>query len=308
MPHLTDSPDEAEPLINENPQLQSYYQSLESRIGYRLLLGGTRHFGWYEHDTWWPFPLSRGMRNMEDKLAEALALPPGAQVLDAGCGVGHVAIRMARTYGLRVKAIDVVQRHVEKARRNVAASGLPKNTITVARGDYHNLDSFDSASLDGVYTMETFVHATDPEAVLAGFYRLLKPGGRLVQFEYDHELPDTSVNANDRDLTESMRKINEYSAMPTNARSHPGVFKTMLEDAGFENVEVRDYSENIRPMTRFFFLLAIIPYIFVRLFGIEKYFINTVAGVETYRGKGHWRYVAISANKPGAAQEPAKSK
>lgn len=38
----------AAPLINDNPELQSYYQSLESRVGYRLVLGGTRHFGyWY---------------------------------------------------------------------------------------------------------------------------------------------------------------------------------------------------------------------------------------------------------------------
>lgn len=36
------------PVINDNPELQSYYQSLESRVGYRLVLGGTRHFGyWY---------------------------------------------------------------------------------------------------------------------------------------------------------------------------------------------------------------------------------------------------------------------
>lgn len=41
---------EARPLINDNPELQSYYQSLESRVGYRLVLGGTRHFGyWYVH-------------------------------------------------------------------------------------------------------------------------------------------------------------------------------------------------------------------------------------------------------------------
>lgn len=39
---------EARPLISDNPELQSYYQSLESRVGYRLVLGGTRHFGyWY---------------------------------------------------------------------------------------------------------------------------------------------------------------------------------------------------------------------------------------------------------------------
>lgn len=42
------APGGAVPLINDNPKLQSYYQSLESRVGYRLVLGGTRHFGyWY---------------------------------------------------------------------------------------------------------------------------------------------------------------------------------------------------------------------------------------------------------------------
>jgi sterol 24-C-methyltransferase len=39
------SDSEHEPLIDNNPKLQSYYLSLESRIGYRLLLGGTQYFG-----------------------------------------------------------------------------------------------------------------------------------------------------------------------------------------------------------------------------------------------------------------------
>jgi len=38
-------PDVTEPLIDTNAALLSYYDSLESRIGYRLLLGGTRHLG-----------------------------------------------------------------------------------------------------------------------------------------------------------------------------------------------------------------------------------------------------------------------
>ncbi|KAI1338889.1 S-adenosyl-L-methionine-dependent methyltransferase [Xylariaceae sp. FL0016] len=285
--------------INSNPQLQSYYHSFESRVGYRLVLGGTRHFGYWDHDTRWPFPLSKGMRNMEDKLAEILSLPTGSQVLDAGCGVGHVALRMARVHGLHVEAIDIVDHHVAKATKNFRRSGLPEDKLRARRMDYHHLDSFSDHSLDGIYTMETFVHATDPKAVLSGFYRLLKPGGRLVQFEYDHNNLEQSPQA----LAEAMKKVNEFSAMPTNAISHPGVFQKMLEEAGFEDVVVRDFSENIRPMTRFFYLLGIVPYMFVRLFGIEKHFINTVAGVESYRGRAHWHYIAISARKPEAQAE-----
>ncbi|KAI0108210.1 S-adenosyl-L-methionine-dependent methyltransferase [Daldinia grandis] len=304
LPNKSHDPDNAVSVINPNPSLQSYYYSLESRLGYRLLLGGTRHFGYWEHDTYWPFPLSKALRTMEDKMAEMIALPPGSQVLDAGCGVGHVALRMARTHGLRVDAIDVVDHHVAKAQRNVERSGLPKGTVRVRKMDYHNLDTFAADSLDGVYTMETFVHATNPRAVLAGFYRILRPGGRLVQFEYDHNSLDSAPS----DIADSMVKVNKYAAMPTNAISHPGVFRQMLEEAGFENIIVRDFSDNIRPMTRMFFLLAIIPYFFIRVLKLERYFINTVAGVQSYKGYNHWHYVAISATKPGDPVEGFKSK
>ncbi|KAI1128454.1 S-adenosyl-L-methionine-dependent methyltransferase [Nemania abortiva] len=292
------------PVIDFNPQLQSYYYSMESRIGYRLLLGGTRHFGYWDRDTYWPFPLSNGLRKMEEKLAEALSLPPGSQVLDAGCGVAHVALYLAKSHGLLVEGIDVIDHHIVKAIRNIKHSGLPEGTVTVSKMDYHHLEAFANQSFDGVYTMETFVHATDPKVALAGFYRLLRPGGRLVLFEYDHDLDKGSPFG----MGDSMAMVNEYAAMPTNAISQPGVLKSMLEECGFEDIVIRDYSENIRPMTRFFFLLALIPYLFIRLFRLERYFINTVAGVGSYVGYGYWRYLEISATKPGGPIEAPKSK
>ncbi|KAB8273281.1 S-adenosyl-L-methionine-dependent methyltransferase [Aspergillus minisclerotigenes] len=247
------SESDREPVINSNPKLQSYYHSLESRIGYRLLLGGTRHFGFYENDTWWPFLISKALRAVEDKLAASLNLPPGAYVLDAGCGVGHVAINLATKYG-----------------KNITQSALPENQITVQRMDYHHLERFGGETFDGVYTMETFVHATDPEAVLAGFFHILRPEGHLSLFEYDHELRDDSPEA----MVRSMRQINEFAAMPTNSRSHPGVFRQMLEDAGFGDIIVRDYSDNIRPKTRLFYLITYIPFLIVTFLGLEHYFIK----------------------------------
>ncbi|KAH8651381.1 S-adenosyl-L-methionine-dependent methyltransferase [Xylariales sp. PMI_506] len=294
----------SEPEVNHNPQLQAYYQSLESRIGYRLLLGGTRHFGFYENDTYWPFPLTRSLRAMEDKLAETLNLPRGARVLDAGCGVGHVALHLAKKYGFNILAIDIVDHHLAKARRNFARAGLPAGQIEGRRMDYHHLESLDAQSFGGIYTMETFVHATDPAAVLAGFYRLLVPGGRLALFEYDHQFLEDSPE----DLARSMREINRFAAMPTNELSNPGVFKTMLEDAGFTDVVVHDYSENIKPMTRLFYLIAYIPWLIVTFLHLQWLFINTVAGVESYRGHGHWRYIAISATKPGGPIEDSKAR
>lgn len=69
-------------------------------------------------------------------------------------------------------------------------------------------------------TMETFVHAIEPQIVLSSFKRLLRPGGRLVMFEYEHN----EREGDPHDMADSMRKTNQFAAMPTNAVSHSGVF------------------------------------------------------------------------------------
>lgn len=207
---FTMSVPETTPLINDNAQLQSYYASFESRIGYRFLLNGTRHFGYWNHDTWWPFPLGTALRAMEDRLGELLALPAGSYVLDAGCGYGHVAMQLARQFKFRIRGVDVVQRHVTRAQDTVRAAGLD-NQITVSRGDFHHLEGFADNSFDGVYTMETVVHATDPRTVLQGFYRILRPGGHLAMHEYAHL---TDKDNTPKEMDRMFDQVNKYAAMP----------------------------------------------------------------------------------------------
>ncbi|KAK5328271.1 hypothetical protein LTR98_011810, partial [Exophiala xenobiotica] len=97
---------------------------------------------------------------MEDQVYNKLGLGPGSRVLDAGAGSGYVAMHMIEK-GLTVEAIDITPLHVEDAKRNLRARGLESN-ISVRLADYHNLTDFSDGSFDGIYTMETFVHADDP--------------------------------------------------------------------------------------------------------------------------------------------------
>ncbi|KAH3917696.1 hypothetical protein HBH56_043690 [Parastagonospora nodorum] len=90
---------------------------------------------------------------------------------------------MAR-HGLNVQAIDITPHHVANAKKNVRGYGL-QDRIKVDYANYHNLSQFPDASFDGIYTMETFVHADDPIKVLNNFKRLLKPGGVVVLHEAD---------------------------------------------------------------------------------------------------------------------------
>ncbi|KAH6617814.1 S-adenosyl-L-methionine-dependent methyltransferase [Chaetomium sp. MPI-SDFR-AT-0129] len=303
--------DSTEPLIKPDPVLKTYYDSFESRIGYKLVLGGRRHFGYYEKDTLWPFPVTKSLKAMEEVLFSKLNLPKGSKVLDAGCGAGLVAINMAE-HGLNMTAIDVIDHHVDKTKRNIARAGVPPGKIDVRRMDYHHLDSIPDDSHDGVYTMETFVHSHDPVGVLAGFFRLLRPGGKVAMFEYDHTVGAGKDISTGKDISKTaetdLRLINKWSSMPANERSLRGTFAGMMEEVGFVDVKVVDLSAHVRPMVRLFFVLAFVPYLFVKLLGLERWFINTVAGARLWLEQEHWRYVVITGTKPGPPIENEKTR
>lgn len=299
--------DSTEPPVQPDPLLKTYYDSFESRIGYKLVLGGRRHFGYYETDRLWPFPITKSLHDMEEVLFSKLNLPKGSKVLDAGCGAGLVAINMAQ-HGLKMTAIDVIDHHVDKTKRNIARAGIPPGSIDVRRMDYHHLDSIPDASHDGVYTMETFVHSHDPVGVLAGFFRLLRPGGKVVMFEYDHTVGSAEGKEISKTAETDLRLVNKWSSMPANELSRRGVFTSMMEEVGFVDVKAVDLSAHIRPMLRLFFVLAFVPYLFIKLLGLERRFINTVAGARLWLDQEHWRYVVFTGTKPGPTMESEKTR
>ncbi|KAL9109384.1 MAG: hypothetical protein Q9227_005891 [Pyrenula ochraceoflavens] len=283
---------EKEPLLKHSSLLQDYYASLESRIGYRFILGGTRHFGYYSNANAFPLPLTTALRAMEAELFKALQCPKGSRVLDAGCGIGHVALNMAEAGNYTIEAIDIVAHHVAKAQRNIRKAGM-ESQITARLRNYHHLENYGDSTFDGVYTMETLVHSTDPLQVLREFLRILKPGGRIALHEYDHMDMDKAP----KDLTISMQTINEYAAMPANASFDYDVLKDLMEEAGFVDVTLRDLSSHIVPMLWLFYIIAFVPYLIILMLGLEHRFVNTLTGVESYRGRYLWRYIQMTGRK-----------
>ncbi len=235
---------------------------------------------------------------MEDHLFNSLKLQPGARVLDAGCGVGHVAMHLAGK-GLQVYGIDVMKNHVGWAQQCIKDRGFEKS-VTVRLMDYHHLEELPDESFNGVYTMETLVHATDPEQALGEFFRVLKPGGSIALYEYDHPKRDALPKDVPNDLLKSLEQVNRRASMPANESFEYGVLQSMLERRGFQDVVVGDLSENIKPMIMLFYIVAYIPFLIIRFLGLEAWFVNTRAGVEGYQVLkwGLWRYVAVTAKKP----------
>jgi len=267
-----------------------YYHMTESRLGYDLFLRGTKHFGLYRPgDFAWNWPAA--LRRMEDKLADELSLPTGAEVLDAGCGIGEVAFRLATTRGYRVTGIDILDFNIKDARRRAKHRGLA-DRVRFRLMSYASLD-FPAETFDGVYTMETLVHAADARVVLNEFYRVLKPGGKIVLFEYSHEA-DRNIPPR---AAAAFRKVNEVAAMPSNARFEHGVLELLLKETGFQSITVEDITAQMLPMVRCFALLGTVPYAVARFFKFTEKAINAMSAVEFWRYRRYFRYNVYTAKK-----------
>ena len=270
-----------------------YFNTKESKWGYTLLLKGTKHFGYYPKGKE-NISMIQAQTLMEDKLAEKLNLPINSLVLDAGSGEGNVAINLTKKYNLRIYGVDLLDFAVKKAISKSKELNL-QNKVKFKIGDYTELD-FPNETFDGVYTMETLVHVTDYKKALKEFYRVLKPNGKLVLFEY-------SIASRKKFSPKELKiadMVNEESGMHSLPHFLHDKFPQILKDSGFENIVVKDITPRIIPMLRKFYLIAYIPYIFIKLLGLQREFINATSAVEIYRNwknGGSFRYNIISAVK-----------
>jgi 2-polyprenyl-3-methyl-5-hydroxy-6-metoxy-1,4-benzoquinol methylase len=108
---------------------------------------------------------------------DGLALPPGSQVLEVGCGAGLMAVALAQR-GLRVKAIDIVEPMVEQTRRHAEESGIA-NLLSADVGDAHAL-AFDNESFDVVLAIGVIPWLEQPELAMREIARVTKPGGYAI--------------------------------------------------------------------------------------------------------------------------------
>jgi ubiquinone/menaquinone biosynthesis C-methylase UbiE len=106
-------------------------------------------------------------------------LDPTAQVLDVACGSGGPALRLARLAGCHVVGIDFQTEGIATARAAAAQAGLTAQA-TFEQHDATRPLPFPDASFDAVVCIDAINHLPDRPAVLREWWRVLKPGGRLV--------------------------------------------------------------------------------------------------------------------------------
>jgi len=136
-------------------------------------------------------------------------LPPGAVVLDMGCGRGTSVRLILKTFRpARVVAFDIDATLIERARRRLAP--LPGETVEVQVADATRLP-FAGGEFDAAFELGILHHIPDWQAALRETARVLKPGGVF------------------------------YFAEPSHGRLHRGLYRLAghCKGAGFSGDELR---------------------------------------------------------------------
>ena len=126
-----------------------------------------------------PAILAEATADIVDWLGTESLLPPNADVLDLGCGIGRVCAALAPRCG-SVLGLDVSAGMVAEAARRL--SDTPN--VRVAQTGGEDLDGLAPASLDLILAIDSFPYVvqTGPDTALRhvrGAARALRPGGAL---------------------------------------------------------------------------------------------------------------------------------
>ena len=249
------------------------------------------HFGYYDEDH---NTHDLAVANLNRVLAGHADIQPGHRVLDAGCGIGGSAIWLAENRDAEVVGITPVPSQIRRGVRSVARRNL-NHKIDLIRGDYSSIEYAEN-SFDVVWAMESLCHAPSKQDVYHEFFRVLKPGGRLVIAEYMRG--GRPLEDDDEQLIHDWLRSWAIPDIDTDEEHFDAV-----SNAGFENIVNRDVTENVRPSLRRLYGMTLIgtplDYLLKKL-GFRRRSSNVVGAQKQYIAlrKKIWHYSILTARKP----------
>ena len=214
-------------------ELIDTYEAEWERRGHRSL-----HLEYYDEDH--DDPGSAAINTMR-VLSEATDIDASDRILNIGCGAGEDSVWNARAYGATVVGVNISERQLELARENARIHEVDDLT-TFAYDDFHDLDTIEDDSVDVVWGLEALSHSPDRRRVLEQALRVLDEGGR-VAFT-DIFLRSTEYSKRDQARIE---QVNDGLGLWVGPVQE---FEETLRDLGFENIEMREVTDAVRPCTK----------------------------------------------------------
>ncbi|MCG8565778.1 MAG: class I SAM-dependent methyltransferase [Desulfobacterales bacterium] len=115
------------------------------------------------------------------QMGKKLDFPPSARLLDAGCGLGGTARILATNQKLQITGIDLAPVFIQAAQTFTRWCGL-ESKLEFHTGSITQMP-FEDKCFDGIICQHILMNIEDKDRAVAEFFRVLKPGGRLILHE-----------------------------------------------------------------------------------------------------------------------------
>ena len=174
----------------------------------------------------------------------ALAPRPGENILDIGCGGGETAMDLAATVAPNGNVVGVDLSAAILAFAHQAADGCDR--LRFIEADAQTFP-FIPRSFDAAFSRFGVMFFADPIAAFVNIHRSLKPDGRLAFVCW------RTLEENPLDLLPLRAASAHLPAQPVEDPDAPGPFafadpvrvRTILEAAGFCNIEINAHDEQV---------------------------------------------------------------
>ena len=164
-------------------------------------------------------------------LADRLKLEPGAEVLDAGCGVGGPTGNLARYSGAGFVGINNNAYQIERAKHHTRDV---ESLCRFIKGDYMQIPEADN-SFDAAIAIESMPHAPDKVAAFREILRVLRPGGCFAGYDWCMTEKFDPGNRKHREIKHDIMVGDALPDIPP----APEVSQALIE-AGFELLDAHD--------------------------------------------------------------------
>ena len=135
--------------------------------------------------------LSRLNEILNERSLRAMDIHLGDRILDVGSGLGQLTRCMARKTGARgvVIGVDESAAQIAEAKRQAKADG-EESLVELRQGSALELPLAEEewGSFDIAHTRFVLEHVNDPEKVVRGMMRAVRPGGRVILEDDDHDV------------------------------------------------------------------------------------------------------------------------
>jgi len=116
-------------------------------------------------------------------------LKAGEKILDVGSGLGQLSRAMARVTGARVVGIeanDAQRATAQKLAREAGEEALAE--FRAGNAMQLDLPAAEWGAFDAAHTRFLLEHVPDPQSVVNSMLRAVRPGGRILLLDDDHDL------------------------------------------------------------------------------------------------------------------------